>query len=132
MADKPLGLKVEILGLKEADALIAKLEGSAHAVGTTTVRIGTNVVYAWGIEFGRQRGGRLGRAAGGAMMLTNALARVAPTITPTLVPAMEQGEDATNKAMLGLGLKVEAFAKAATPVRTGNLRRSIHTVQGPR
>jgi hypothetical protein len=65
-------------------------------------------------------------------MLTGALEAVMPSIGPTLADALPNGDAAADKALLGLGYKVEAIAKARTPVRSGHLRRSIHTVQGPR
>lgn len=125
-------LTITILGVEEADAYLTRLHAGCQTVGRTSVQVGTSVVYAHGIEFGRRRSGRLARAAGGALMLTGALEAVMPSIGPTLADALPNGDAAADKALLGLGYKVEAIAKARTPVRSGHLRRSIHTVQGPR
>lgn len=130
MAGPPLS--VTILGREEAEALLSKLQSGVMVATNQVTRVGTSVVYAWPIIFGRSRSGRLGRAAGGTMSLPNALAEVIPDIGPTLAKAMPLGDDATRKALLGLGLRVEAGAKRREAVRTGNLRRSHHTTQGPR
>lgn len=132
MASRDPMLSVTILGVEEADALLSRLNSGVEVAAHQVTRVGTAVVYAWGIEFGRRRSGRTARAAGGAFMLTNALARVRNDVPATLERALPNGDDATRKALLGLGYQVEALAKAATPTRTGNLRRSIHTVQGAR
>lgn len=128
---KPL-MTAEVLGVDEAEAYLKSLNSGVKGADKTIVRVGTAVVYAWGIEFGQSRSGRPRRAAGGARMLTGALQAVRADIEPTIAAALPKGEDATVKAMMGLGYRVEAIAKAATPVRTGNLRRSLHTVAGPR
>jgi len=125
-------MSAEVLGVEEAEALLQKLNGGVVTADKTAVRVGTAVVYAWGIEFGKRRSGRAARAAGGAFMLTGALKAIQPDIGPTLEGALLAGEDATRKALLGLGYRVEALAKSHTPARTGNLRRSIHTVAGSR
>lgn len=122
----------DILGLDDAEALLSRLEAGITVATSSSVTVGTAVVYSWGVEFGRRRSGRLARAAGGAFMLTRGLQSIAPKIAPTLADALPDGDKAVNKALLGLGLAVEAFAKSATPTRTGNLRRSLHTVQGMR
>ena len=128
---KPL-MTAEVLGVDEAEAYLKSLNAGVKGADKTIVRVGTAVVYAWGIEFGRARSGRNARAAGGARMLTDAFAAVRNDIAPTIAEALPKGEDATVKAMMGLGYQVEALAKAATPVRTGNLRRSLHTTASAR
>lgn len=125
-------LRITILGKPEAEAALRQLHAGIDALDGLTVRVGTAVVYAWGIEFGRRRDGRLARRAGGAFMLTRALQQVKPEITPVLAKALPAGAAATERALLGIGFRAEALAKAATPVQTGNLRRSLHTVKGPR
>lgn len=118
---------VRIMGLNEAERYLRRLQGGA-AASNATVRVGTAVVYAHGIEFGRRRNGRLARRAGGAFMLTGALESIQPRIKPALARALPEGQQAVRDALLRLGYQVEAAAKPRTPVKTGNLRRSIHTV----
>jgi hypothetical protein len=125
-------LRVRILGLEEAEALLATLSAGARAAGRTVVRVGTATVYAWGIVFGQTRSGRLARRAGGTFSLPDAFEAVRPEVAPALATALPDGEGAVVAAMLRLGYRVEAGTKAREAVRTGNLRRSYHTVKGPR
>jgi hypothetical protein len=110
----------------------------------------SDVDYAQGIETGRRRSGRVARRAGGAYFMRDALAQVQPKIGPTLVDALPRGPAAVNHAMEGLAHDVLLAATQllttrvyGAPVprgrsgrarwsRTGNLRRSLHTVRGAR
>lgn len=119
------------MGLKEAIAYLARLQGNAQAANHFRVRVGSNLQYAWGIEFGRTRGGRMARRKGGVLYLTKALADVKPTIKQELRASLIGGPGATLAALRKLGYSVEGKAKVyETAVVTGSLRRSIHTVVG--
>lgn len=119
---------VSILGLEEAEALLERLGSGVEAAGRTKVRVGTDVVYAWGQHFGRYRSGRLARRDGGTFFLTDPFEQtIQSAIRPTLAAAMPQGATAVRNALLSLGMRLQSLAKPLAPVKTGNLRRSIHT-----
>lgn len=117
---------------REFQVTMRRLNQAAVSLGGSVVRVGSNLVYAYGIEHGRHRGGSLARAAGGAFMLRNALQAVHPRIKSTIAAALLHGEQAARQALLRLGYDVERGAKATVPVKTGSLRRSLHTVASDR
>lgn len=121
-------MSVQILGIKEAQAYLRKLQGGARAVGTASVRVGSNLRYAWGNEFGRHKGGRLARRAGGSFALTGGFRSVQPRIRPAIVAALPQGPEAVMKALMRLAYDVVAATQPRTPVKSGTLRRSWHVV----
>lgn len=125
-------LTVTISGVREARQYFATLKSGAEALGKLAVLVGFSKVYAFGQETGRYRSGRLARRAGGAWMLRSGLARVQPDIKREIVDAVEKGPSAVLSAGLRLGYRVEAIAKPLTPVRSGALRRDLHTVAGAR
>lgn len=122
--------EIRILGAKEADAYLKNIGAASREAGRTVVRVGTALKYGHGIEFGRHRGGKLARRAGGAFYLTGAFRQVQPRIKRELAAALPKGAAAVLGAMRRLAADVERIAKQRVPVRTGNLRRSIHTVTG--
>ena len=133
-------MEIRITGIQEALAALRKYAASAEVVGRVRWLVGSNLVYAFGIETGRHRSGRLARRAGGVFMLRNALARLGSQ-KQRLVAAIPQGASATESALAGMALFVEGEAKKAiTPFpyspatrrRTGHLRRSIHTLRASR
>jgi hypothetical protein len=116
---------VRILGLLEATALLKQVQQSAVMWGHAHIRIGTNKVYAWGIEFGRRRNGQLARKVGGAFMLTDAYQAHAPNLAPTLAANLPKGPQATWNALVGQAMLIRNDARQRTPVVSGDLKRSI-------
>lgn len=88
--------------------------------------VGTNVHYGVYVHMGHRR-------YKGNPFLTNALEKNLPNITPLLTSAAEQvangaPENVLISAFQNAGYKVQADAQRMVNVKTGNLRRSIHTV----
>lgn len=127
-----MDLTARIVGLDVAERYLRQLQAGAAYAATIQSRIGAAAPYAWGIEFGRRRSGRLARRAGGALFLTNAWRAVWPTVTPTLAVALPGGEAAVARAVARLEREVVAGAAARVPVVSGNLRRSLYTTPGGR
>ena len=121
-----IGMQVDVRGDKEVQAFLKKLQEGARAAEDTTVLVGSGLHYARYQEFGTRRGLR------GRHYLTNALRRVESRIGPELAAALPQGPAAVNAALLRLAYEVQAEAQRTAPVKTGSLRRSLHTVQSPR
>lgn len=74
-------MEVKILGAEEVKQ---RLDDMKEAVKDAYVVVGTDVVYAPGIEFGRHPGGRLARKLGGSFALTDAFEAVKPKIEPKI------------------------------------------------
>jgi hypothetical protein len=121
-------LSATLTGIKEALKYLADQESRARSFNRVRVLVGSNLVYAYGIEFGKHRNGRLARRAGGAFMLTNALKAVRPEIADIFSRMGTSGFDFAM-ALYRLGLRLQTIAMGNTPVRTGSLRRSMHTVR---
>lgn len=122
------GAYVQIEGVERVSAYLKEIREGAETAGHETILVGSPLRYAFGIETGRHRGGRLARRAGGAYYLRDAFRAVQPRIRPALVAALPKGAQAVLQAMRKLGYDVEREAKERVPVRTGTLRRSLHTV----
>lgn len=120
--------------VKGADAAVRSLTalsaGAASARGAIYL-VGTPLVYGFGIETGRHRGGRLARRAGGARMLGKAVQAVraggTEWMTRLVRAAVRAGRPADGRQLVhAVALRVLGFTQAGTPVRTGTLRRSFH------
>jgi len=110
------------LTISGATALIARFGGKLDLAGSVVV--GTNVNYARYVHDGTSR--MVGRP-----YLTNALtsqrARVVSMLEARVVELLKGSGGSIKPALLAAGLVVQAEAQRNTPVRTGNLRRSLHT-----
>ena len=114
-------------GVEEAQSFMAKLMSGGEAA-TGTIGVGTTTVYAYGIEEGVTRGGKLARRAGGAHYLRRALETTAPKWPEALAKALPKGEQAVNAAQKALAEQMTANAKEYVPVKTGALQRSLHAI----
>lgn len=123
-------ITLQMKGIEEASAYLKKLRGNLERLGKARIMIGSNLKYAYGIEFGRHRvSGRTARKMGGAFMLTNARKEVQADLIQEVKAAIVQGGD-IDQALYRAALKAENIAKSNTPVKTGSLRRSLHTIRG--
>jgi hypothetical protein len=125
--DSQAGAYIQIDGVQVVQDYLDSVKEGAGRAGREVVVVGSPLVYAFGIETGRHRGGRLARRAGGAFYLREAYQTVQPRIASTVADVIDQGGDATLRALLGLGYDMQREAQNRVPVRTGTLRRSIHT-----
>lgn len=123
-------LRVELLGIREALAYFDDAKRGAAALGRARVLVGSPLYYARVVETGEDTKRKLRRKKGGVFYLRDAFNAVAPQIGPAIAAAIERGEGAVLRAMLRLGYQIEAGAKQRVPVRTGRLRRSLHTIAG--
>lgn len=143
-------MEVRIMGLEEAERRLADLGSSVEEVKNAYVVVGTDLEYAWGIEFGRKRNGQLARKLGGSFALTDAFEQVQPRIGPEIAWALAvkwaKGGNARGlvATLIALGndvltrtkeLLVERVYGVPIPTgrsgkerwrRTGQLRRSYH------
>lgn len=120
-------ITVKVTGVDTAQARLKILREGAARLGRTRILVGSSLKYAYGIETGRHRGGRLARKAGGAYMLKKGLAAIHGTLPRDIASAVETGGSVYD-AVFKNALRAQNVAMANTPVRTGSLRRSFHTV----
>lgn len=117
-----LQISITITGVDSFQQRVARYRDAATAASRSAVVVGTNVRYAIYQHEGT-------RFMTGTFYLARGLAAVRPEITPAVAKALPKGGGAVRDALLKLGYKVEAAAKPFVRVRTGNLRRSLHTAE---
>lgn len=122
-------LDVRVTGLDKVTELFRDLEHGAEYVGKLRARIVTDRPYAHWIEEGYYLHGRPGRrAAGGAHMMRAGLERITELVQPAVARNLEKGPQAVDRAVAGVLGEGTKTTKAATPVKSGNLRASFHTI----
>lgn len=117
---------VTISGLDDAKAAFARMARGASQAANAQVLVGSPLQYAYGIETGRHRGGRLARRAGGVFYLTRATEHVIPTVRSRMATAVKDG--AVLPELIKVGFDIERAAKALVVRVSGTLQRSIQTI----
>src|SRR5215210_5698836 len=105
---------------------LSQLRDTARRWGRSRTTVGSDLPYAFGIETGRTRRGRLARRAGGAYMLRRGLDDAKPRIKPLIVAAFERGTSQdVGLAEANIGRMIVASIRKYTPVVSGRLRDSF-------
>lgn len=118
------GLTVRLSGMEPTVRFVDQLRRSMRVVTRRPVRIGTPRPYAYGIETGRHRSGRLARRAGGARMLSRAALLVQRILPAALAAAWLSGPRAMDQAWSQVARRGQTEAQRLTPVgRRPNQRR---------
>jgi hypothetical protein len=123
-------MSVTLKGLDEGVQALGRLRDAAGRFRGPMGRVGSDLIYAWGIETGFRQGGGVARKAGGAHYLQGgmeAIQRAAPAAFTVALPEGPQATDRAVDSLLQLGLR---RAREIVPVRTGQLRGSIRSVPG--
>jgi hypothetical protein len=123
---------VQVVGDEEAMEYLKFLAEAHKRAAEIPVSVGSNLEYAYGIETGRHRGGRLARRAGGVFYLTRAYQFVRSSLAKRIAGALEEGPDAVEKELMAIGHDIERAAKGYVVRITGTLQRSITAVFGGR
>lgn len=123
-------MPIRLDGLDTTTRAIAQLRDGAGRFTGRMLAIGSALPYAYGIETGRHRDGRLARRAGGAHYLAAGLATARTSAGTEITAALPKGAGAVNLAMGRLGRRAQQRAQGVVPVRTGALRNSIRVVPG--
>ena len=116
---------ITFTGLSEARAYFSRLKEGAEAAQRLRVLVGSPLKYARYVHEGTKR-------MKGRPFLTNALRGAEPRIKQRFAAAIERGPDAVLRAGLESGYDVQRGAQRDAPVKTGSLRRSLHTVAARR
>jgi hypothetical protein len=120
---------VRLIGLTEGVQALRVLRDACGRFHGPVLRVGSDLIYAWGIETGRTKGGRVARKRGPANYLSGAITTVAPKLRKHIVQALDDGgSDALDHAMDDAGKDLVTEARARVPVVTGRLKRSIRSV----
>src|SRR5690349_3260593 len=85
---------VTVTGADRLEAYLSNLGQSVKSAHGATVRVGSPANYAFGIETGYRRSGRLARAAGGLFFLQRAYLAVKPRIPAIVAEHLAKGETA--------------------------------------
>lgn len=113
---------------KEAQEFLARLQRNLAELNGTKVLVGSNQPYAYGIHEGFTRSGRRARKAGGSFYIKKGIQAAESEIRNDIVHAIRTGADLGDALYKG-GLRAQRYAQDIVPVKSGNLRRSIHTVR---
>lgn len=126
-------VEVRVTGLEKVTDLLRDVQQGAAAVGRTRARIVSDVPYSHWIEEGFYRSGRPGRrAAGPARFMEAGLERIRGILPAAIARNLEKGPQVVEHAISGVLGEGTKAAKAKTPVVSGNLRASLHTVGASR
>lgn len=119
---------VELRGLAAGVQALKQVRDAAGRFRTPMLRVGSDLVYAWGIETGRTRGGKVARKAGPANYLRGAQQRVEPTLRAKYAQAVEEGPAAVDRVNDEAGRALVAAARSIVPAVSGRLKGSIRSV----
>lgn len=123
-------IEATLTGVDELQALIGRLREAVTGLDGQSIAVATEIVYAYGIETGRYRSGRLARAVGGSFALTNAFAAHVSEVGPALAIALPLGIDATRQALTKVATDVQAGAAVGSPRLSGTLAAGFTVVPG--
>jgi len=118
---------VTLVGLAEATAALDRLAKAASALASRGVAIGSDLPYAWGQHWGYYRNAKLARRAGATLYLLTPMRANQDRIKTDLARALPDGPEAVQQTMDQITSDIVSQAQDLAPVKTGNLRASIHT-----
>jgi hypothetical protein len=124
---------VNIFGLDQALAELHRVQDGAQSFGGYSAQIGSPLAYSWGVHFGRHRGGKLARKAGGLFFLTRALeeVRARPETKTMVAKGIHEGPAGARRAGRTMAFAVLARSQELeTAVDSGALRNSLQVVEG--
>jgi hypothetical protein len=112
----------------EAQRSLRRVADGATAAGRLHAKVGSALPYAYGIETGRHRSGRLARRRGGVWYLRNSFNANQRFIAERVSKALIDGPTAVSHAFRTAVGHIESGARDRVVVKTGRLRSSIHAV----
>lgn len=117
-------MRLVVRGADRARAMLGLHADGARRLAVTRVVVDSPLPYAFGIETGRHRSGRLARRAGGAWMIRRGLAAALPSAAE-----YARGADPLDprwpRLLVALAGRAVERARGYTPVVTGALRASL-------
>lgn len=123
----------KVTGYEKVIDLLDEVGSAAKALSKTTFRIQSDKPYTHFIEEGFYLNGRPGkRKAGPARMMAAGLDRIKQLLRSAIVRNIEKGATTLLNAVSGVMGEGTKATRAKTPVVSGNLRASMHTVRSER
>jgi hypothetical protein len=119
-------ISINVSGFGAARSFLGNIAAAAVRAGGPVVSLSSPLPYAYGIETGRHRGGRLARARGGAFMFRDGIRAMQARTPGTLAAAVLRGPAAVDAAKRSLNAQAIEEVRKRTPVRSGALRASVH------
>jgi hypothetical protein len=120
-----VAVHIKVTGLDVVQRKLGSIVTAAARLNGPIISLSSNLPYAYGIETGRHRRGRLARAAGGAFMFREGINAVRPRIGPALAKSVLGGPAAVDRAKSDLNRQAVEEVRRRTPVRSGALRASV-------
>jgi hypothetical protein len=120
-------ISFKMTGIPPAGQRLETMKEGIRRLGRIRILVGSNLKYAYGQEYGRHRGGRLARRAGGAYFLQKGFDSIRQSLASDVARAISANGNVYDEVFKN-ALRAEAVAKENAPVKTGTLRRSLHTV----
>lgn len=120
-------ISVKLHGMDGALQQLHTLQEGAKANDGVRLIFGATLVYAFGQETGRHKGGRLARKDGGAWYIRDAYRKVRPTIAPRLASAVPRGEAAVKRMYKAIGDDLVGASREIVPYKSGDLSRDIRS-----
>jgi hypothetical protein len=121
-------ITLRVNGVEVATRELNVLATACRVLNGPLVMVTSEQVYAYGINFGRSRGGRLARRAGGAHFMEAGATYLRSNARGIIATALERGEGSTEAALRDLGEGAVAAARSRTPRVTGALAGSLRAV----
>jgi hypothetical protein len=121
-------MAIRLTGYREGVQALQQLRNGAGQFSGVMLRLGSPLIYAWGVETGYTRTGRVARKAGPARYLQGGLESIQREAPAEIVGALPKGAGAVNLAIGRLGRRAQQRAQQIVPVRSGALRASIRSV----
>ena len=126
-------VNVKLSGYEKVVDLLDEIGKSAKLLGRTTFRLQSGLPYAHWIEEGFYMHGRAGRRKKGpARMMARGLSRIKEILKPAIVRHLGDPPSVLINAVSGVMGEGTKAAQAVTPVVSGDLRASLHTVRSER
>lgn len=129
-----MSLILKLIGLDQALDNIVMVRSGAAELGRTRLSVGSDLPYAYGIETGRRRDGRIARKAGGLWFLSGAARDVGPGAADTIVRSLDRGVPGVDGALRIVAMRLTQRARQleAPANRSGRLAGSIQSRIGGR
>jgi hypothetical protein len=125
------GFSLQVDGMDEVLQALENLRAGASEIGLKHDSLSSPLEYAFGQNYGEYRNGQLARRAGPTYFFESGIKAIEDSAYDQLAPAIVQGSTQARQAWAVLMRRGVVAAQNAAPVKTGRLRRSIHSADAP-
>lgn len=125
------GFSLKVSGMDDVLQALNNLREGASEIGLKRDSLASDLVYAYGQNYGRYRNGQLARRAGPTLYMEAGVKAIEDSAYDQLAAAIVNGPTAARQAWAVLMRRGVVAAQSQAPVLTGNLRSSIHSADEP-